>query len=153
MVDRYYNPFQNSDLSVPVDLHEAFTRYCQTSGGNTIVDQSPFPRMVDMWFLALCVGARAGMKPVDTTKLKTTKIIDGSIFSSDPWRVQVLMLVAVAQSGEVEIATDPRRMMALLNGLAIAGLPTLIEMLKDGEAEPIWNLSDAIEAALKAKAA
>ncbi len=152
MADRYYNPFQSSDLTVPVELHESFTRYCQTAG-NTTIDQSPFPRMVDMWFLALCVAAREGLKPVDTSKLKTTKIIDGAIFSSDPWRVQVLMLVAVAQSGEVEIVSDQRRMMVLLNGLAVAGLPRLIDMIKDGDAEPIWNLSDAVEAALKQSAA
>lgn len=149
MVDRYYNPFQNSDLNVPSDLHDAFTRYC----GSGTVDESPFPRMVDMWFLAMCLAARDGLKPADMSKLKTTKIIDGAIFSSDPWRVQVLMLVAVAQSGEVDIVADPRRMIVLLNGLAVAGLPALIEMIKDGEAEPIWNLSDGIEAVLRQRAA
>lgn len=50
MADRYFNPFQAIDINVPVDLHDAFTRYCQT-GGNAVIDQSPFPRMVDLWFL------------------------------------------------------------------------------------------------------
>ena len=40
-------------------------------------------------------------------------------------------------------------MMALANGLATAGLPEVIEMLKDGAAEPIWNLSDAIDEMLR----
>ena len=39
-------------------------------------------------------------------------------------------------------------------GLAVAGLPKVLEMLKDGDAEPIWNLSDAIDTLLcKEKAA
>jgi hypothetical protein len=40
-------------------------------------------------------------------------------------------------------------MMALASGLAVAGLPKVIEMLKDGEGEPIWNISDAIDAVLR----
>jgi len=40
-------------------------------------------------------------------------------------------------------------MMALANGLAVAGLPKVIEMLKVGDAEPIWNLSDAVDLLLR----
>lgn len=148
MADRYYNPFQAIDLNVPVEFHEAFTRYSQTSG-NAIIDQSPFPRMVDLWFLAVCVAARMNLEPVDISKHDTKKIIDGSIFGSDPWRVHTLMLVAIGKTGDIQIVSEPRRMMALANGLAVAGLPKVIDMLKDGEAEPIWNLSDAIDSLLR----
>jgi hypothetical protein len=152
MADRYFNPFQAIDINVPVDLHEAFSRYCQT-GGNADIDQSPFPRMVDLWFLAVCVGARMNLDPVDIGKYETKKIIDGSIFGSDPWRVHTLMLIAVGKSGDVQIVSEPRKMMAIASGLAIAGLPKVIEMLKDGEADPIWNLSDCVETILREKAA
>lgn len=152
MADRYYNPFQAIDINVPVDLHEAFTRYCQT-GGKAIIDQSPFPRMVDLWFLSVCVAARLGLEPVDIGKFDTKKIIDGSIFGSDPWRVHTLMLVAIGKAGNVDIVSEPRKMMALANGLAVAGLPKVIEMLKDGDAEPIWNISDALDEELRQKPA
>lgn len=33
------------------------------------------------------------------------------------------------------------------------GLPKVIEMLKEGDAEPIWNLSDAIDTLLRKRAA
>lgn len=147
MADRYFNPFQAIDINVPVEQHEAFTRYCQT-GGNAVIDQSPFPRMVDLWFLAVCVAARLGLEPADIAKYETKKIIDGSIFGSDPWRVHTLMLVAIAQSGDVQIVSEPRKMMAIASGLAVAGIPKVIEMLKDGDAEPIWNLSDSLDATL-----
>lgn len=152
MSDRYFNPFQAIDINVPVDLHEAFTRYCQT-GGNAVIDQSPFPRMVDLWFLAVCVAARLGLEPADISKYDTRKIIDGSIFGSDPWRVQTLMLLAIGHSGDVQIVSEPRRMMALANGLAVAGLPRVVEMLKDGDADPIWNISDAVEGLLRSQKA
>ena len=148
MADRYFNPFQAIDINVPVEFHESFTRYCQRSADSTI-DQSPFPRMIDLWFLAVCVAARLGLEPSDIAKHDTRKIIDGSIFSSDPWRVHTLMLIAIGKTGDVEIVSDPRKMMALASGLAVAGLPNVIEMLKDGNAEPIWNLSDAIDSILR----
>ncbi len=148
MADRYFNPFQAIDINVPVEFHESFSRYSQT-GGNAVIDQSPFPRMVDLWFLAVCVAARLNLKPADIGKYETRKIIDGSIFSSDPWRVHTLMLIAIGKTGDVQIVSEPRKMMTLANGLAVAGLPKVIEMLKDGEAEPIWNLSDAIDEILR----
>jgi hypothetical protein len=151
MTDRYHNPFQAIDISVPVEFHESFIRYCQT-GGNAVIDQSPFPRMVDLWFLAFCVAARGGLGSVEIGKHETRKIIDGSIFGSDPWRVHIIMLVAIGITGDVGVVSDPRRMMALANGLAVAGVPKVIEMLKDSDSEPIWNISDALDHALRAKA-
>ncbi len=148
MADRYFNPFQAIDINVPEEFHEAFTRYCQRSA-DAIIDQSPFPRMVDLWFLSVCVAARLGLEPRDPSKFKTKKIIDGSIFGSDPWRVHTLMLIAIGKTGDVQIVSEPRRMMVLASGLAVAGLPKIIEMLNDGDAEPIWNLSDCIDALLR----
>ena len=148
MADRYFNPFQAIDINVPVGFHEAFTRYCQRSA-DAVIDQSPFPRMVDLWFLSVCVAGRLGLEPADITKFDTRKIIDGSIFSSDPWRVHTLMLIAIGTSGDVQIVSEPRKMMTLVTGLAVAGLPKIIEMLKDGDAEPIWNLSDAVDTLLR----
>jgi hypothetical protein len=152
MADRYFNPFQAIDIHVPVEFHEAVSRYSQT-GGNAVIDQSPFPRMVDFWFLAVCVAARLDLEPQDISRYETRKIIDGAIFGSDPWRVHTLMLIAIGKTGDVQIVSEPRKMMALASGLAVAGLPKVIEMLKEGDAEPIWNLSDAIDSLLRKKAA
>ncbi len=153
MMDRYFNPFQAIDINVPVQFHEAFTRYCQRSAGASI-DHSPFPRMIDLWFLSVCVAARLDLEPADISKYNTRdtrKIIDGSIFSSDPWRVHTLMLIAIGRTGDVQIVAKPGKMMALASGLAVAGLPKVIEMLKEGDAEPIWNLSDAIDEILRTR--
>ena len=152
MADRYFNPFQAIDINVPVEFHEAFTRYCQRSA-DAIIDQSPFPRMVDLWFLSVCVAARLGLEPSDIGKYDTRKIIDGSIFGSDPWRVHTLILIAIGKTADVQIVSEPRKMMELANGLAVAGLPRVIEMLKDGDAEPIWNLSDAVDSLLRSEKA
>ena len=63
------------------------------------------------------------------------------------------MLIAIGKTGDVQIVAELRKMIALASGLAVAGLPKVIEMLKDGDAEPIWNLSDAIDGILRKRSA
>jgi len=144
MAERYYNPFQGMDISVPDEFRDTFARYCRT-GGRASIDQSPFPRMVDLWFLSVCIAVKLDLEPADLGKSETYKIIEGSIFGNDPLRIHSLMLIAIKKTGNVEIVSKPRQVMALANGLAVAGLPKAIEMLQDGDAEPIWNLSDALD--------
>ena len=56
-----------------------------------------------------------------------------------------MMLIAIAVENDVEIVGEPRRMMTIANGLAAAGIPHIVEMLRDGHQDPIWNLSDALD--------
>lgn len=48
------------------------------------------------------------------------------------------------QDGRCPDLPEPRKITSLASGLAVSGLPKVIEMLKNGDSEPIWNLSDAI---------
>lgn len=149
MAQRYHNPFSNIDLIVPKDQHVSYTRYCQTGGGRAIVDQSPFPRMVDFWFAGLSLAARKQLEPVNLANQTTHIIIEGAIFDRDSWRIPTVMLIAVSIEGSVEVVGDPHRMMAIANGLAAAGVPFIVDMLRDGEQDPIWNLSDALDELLR----
>jgi len=152
MTQRYYNPFAGLDLIAPTEQREAYDRYCQTAG-RAVIDQSPFPRMVDFWFAGLSIGARKQLEPVDLSKRDTFKFIEGSIFDRDSWRVQTVMLIAIAVADNVEIVAEPRRMMAIANGLAAAGVPHIVDMLRDGDQDPIWNLSEALDDILRKSAA
>ena len=58
------------------------------------------------------------------------------------------MLAAIEVEGTIEVVGDANRMIAIANGLAAAGVPHIVEMLEDGDQEPIWNLSDALAEAL-----
>ena len=149
MADRYHNPFAGKEIHVPLEYHEAVQRYSQKQG-NPLIDESPFPRMIDFWFLSVCVACRLGLDPADTTKYKTVKIADGSIFGNDDsWRIHMLMLIAISRSDGVNIVSEPNRMLSIANALAKVGIPEVIAMLKNGNAEPIWNLSDAIDSLLR----
>ena len=148
MAQRYYNPFANINLIVPSEQHDFYNQYCQT-GGRAAIDQSPFPRMVDFWFAGLSLAAQKQLKPVNLANQETSIIIEGAIFDRDSWRVQVVMLIAIAIEGNVKVVGDPHRMMAIANGLAAAGVPHIVEMLREGNQDPIWNLSDSLDEVLR----
>ncbi len=150
MTQRYHNPFAGIDLIAPVEQREFYDRYCQT-GGRAIIDQSPFPRMVDFWFAGLAFAARKGVPPLDLSKQETFKFIEGSILDRDSWRVQTLMLIAIATTNSVDIVGEPRRMMTIANGLAASGIPYIADMLRDGDQDPIWNFSEALDSLLRKK--
>ncbi len=146
---QYYNPFAGIYLVYPVEQEPEYHRYCQT-GGREPIDQSPFGRMVDLWFAGLSVASRNGLSPVDLSGRKTFNMIQGAIFDGrDSWRVQFLMLMAIAVEDDVAVVQRPNRMMAIANGLAAAGVPHIVEMLQSREQLPIWNLTDAMESMLK----
>ena len=148
MAQQYDNPFRNMMIISLDTQREDYDRYCQ-AGQRTKADASPFPRKVDLWFAGLSLAARKKLAPIDFEKLKKSKktvdIISGDIFNTDGWQAQAIMLTAIAVDGNLEVVLNPRKMMAIANGLAAAGVPHIVKMLNEGEQRPIWNLSDAFE--------
>lgn len=151
MTQRYHNPFAGIDLIAPIEQRDVYDRYCKTGDKRSNIDQSPFPRMVDFWFAGLALGAREKLSPVDLSGKDTFKFMEGSIFDRDSWRVQTVMLIAISQEDNVEVVAEPRRMIVIANGLAAAGIPGIVNMLKDGDQDPIWNLSESLDAFLSKK--
>ena len=118
--------------------------------------------MVDLWFAGFCFAARNAferneLKSIADTSQRSSSDRDsaknlsrgierGTTFDGeDSWRIQIVMLVAIAVEGNVEVVANPNRMMAIANRLAAAGVPHIVRMLEDGSDEPIWKLSDALE--------
>ncbi len=129
------NNFASTDIQLPEKYQEYFHAYCltRTEGSRNNPEDSPFPRMVDMWFQALCVAVKEGLKPELESKGKTYKAIEGTVFGSDSWRSNALMLIAIAHTGGMEVADRPHEMMRIANGYALAGLPRLITILGERE--------------------
>ncbi len=146
MTGSFYNPFQAFEIRVPKELHKYLDTYSKTGGGAS-TDHAPFPRMIDFWFLSVCLASRYGLArgsvgPTD----ESVKIIDGTIFTGDPWRITVLMLIAISATQDGNVVTQPRKVIDLANELAIAGIPRVVNMLETGDSDPIWNLSEAVKA-------
>ena len=145
------NEFGGVDIRLPENFREHFHAYCltRTEGSRNNPENSPFPRMVDMWFLAMCIAVKEGLSPEFDTQGKTYKAIEGVVFGSDAWRSNALMLVAIAYTGDVSVATKPHEMMRIANAYALAGLPRLIGILDErGGDVALDYLSDFIREAL-----
>jgi len=142
-LDRYYNPFQNFDLRCPKEFHNQVIKYTQTKsldGKKMNPDQSPFPRMVDIWFLAMSLGIK-NEKKVTLQSENTIKLVEGTIFSSDPWRVEVLLLLSIADNKDLSIIDKPGEIIQTANEFAAAGFQLVFDMLEEGKTDPIYNIS------------
>ena len=117
-------------------------------GSRPSPDDSPFERQVDIWFLAVCIGARRGRK---SQVIKPHRFMTGEILSRDPFRIELLELLAISFTNDPWILEKPNEMMDLANELAATGLPEVFDLLKDGNAKPIWNLQDNLLEALSNK--
>lgn len=150
MSDGANTSFAGVEVNAPVEFREYFQRYSQSTGASTVadLDRKPFPRMVDFWFLAICVAVKLKLKPIDLEGRDTYKAIEGSAVISPEWRADALRLIAISESGETEIVQDPRRMMRIANGLAFAGMPRLIEILEQSPDDEMFGLSDELVAML-----
>ena len=146
MSDQFSNPLQNSRIFVPKTLHTKITEFCKTTASkNFDFEQSPFPRVVDIWFLSICVAVKLNLKPLSLNTTKSVEMADGAVLSTDHWRIHLLIICAIHYSEDVYVVSDPTKMMQIANELANAGFPKLIDMLESGDEKPIWNLSEEIE--------
>ena len=138
------NPFQNLELRIPNAYREEVDRFCQTQpggGARPSPDDSPFERQVDLWFLAVCIGARKGRR-TEMKEKDSHRFMTGEILSRDPHRIELLELLAISYTNDPWIIERESEMIDLANELAATGLPEVIDMLKAGNAKPIWNLTD-----------
>ncbi len=145
----YYNPFQSAELVYPGKYRDWVDRYCQTQAGGgprPAADTNPFPRVVDLWFLAVCVGYQKGTKKAVEDP---HKFITGEILARDPWRIELLECMALENWGTGDALENPNATIALANEYAAGGLPEVFDMLEQGNAHPIWNLTEGIGQLLK----
>jgi hypothetical protein len=150
MSDSVNTSFASVEVNAPVEFREFLQRYSQSTGASSVADfdRKPFARMVDFWFLAICVAVKLKLKPVDLEGRDTYKAIEGAAVISPEWRADALRLIAISESGETDIVQDPRRMMRIANGLAFAGMPRLIEILEQSPDDEMFGLSDELVAML-----
>ena len=141
------NEFAATNINLPESFQKYFHTYCltRTEGTRNAPEDSPFPRMVDMWFMAVCIAVKEGLSPEFKMKGKTYKAIEGVVFGSDSWRSNALMLLAISHTGSVEVTGNPHEMMRIANAYALVGLPRLISILEEREGDTALDyLSDFI---------
>ncbi len=147
---RGYMPFPNAELRIPIEYQEkmeAYTRTRPTGGSAPEPEDAPFPRQVDVWFLAVCLGVvhnrRVELQPSQAHKFNTASMLE-----SDPDRIEMLELIAIALTDDPYVIREPRRVIDIANELAAGGLPIVFTMLEEGNSRRIDNLSDKVQAML-----
>lgn len=140
------NPYANSDISIPESFRENLEGYVQRrEGGRATPLNQPFQRNVDIWFFALMLAVKKGLKP-DYPTGKYYKAAEGVVLGSDSWRPDAMTLLAIAESGDPRIVERPNEMMKIASGYANAGFPLLFSMLNSrGEDTPLDHLCEEIE--------
>jgi hypothetical protein len=127
------NRYASIDLFMSDDVHRVVREH---TGPN-----QPFPRQVDAWWIGFCLGVRHGQsRPFSD---KRAKFMDGSILSSDPWRIVHLELIALGLRGE-EILARPRDVVQLATEHANYGLELVVKSLM-GQNEPTLALMNYLD--------
>jgi hypothetical protein len=144
------NPFAGFDVMVPEDYRKHFDSYVQRREGKSArPEHQPFARNIDLWFAAICLAVRKGLKPAPITK-KTYKAAEGVAIGSDEWRPTILTLLAIAEVDDASIVERPGEMMRIANNYAAAGLPELLDILEHRGGDTALDfLSEQIETMLK----
>ena len=129
------NPFANQDLFLSKTFHEHHVDHLVGRGDV----RKPFPRQIDLWWLALCFGRRIGYRTQLGDRGTLVKFNDGGILSSDPWRITHLELLSLAELGEKGLE-DPAQTIQVANEYVATGL-SVIDDLCTGAPEPTLTLA------------
>ena len=136
----FYNPLQGKNLNFPKKYKDKVENYCSTkpSGGKSKgANFSPFERQVDLWFLALCLGVKAG-KP---TKARSSyRFIEGQVLARSSYMIELIELVAISETKDPYIIGDANKLVEIANDYAATGIDILFNALKYKKQEPLWNL-------------
>ena len=137
------NPFAGMDLKIPTKYSEEVKKYCAKSNTKAGPKMAPFDRQVDFWFTAFVLAAHKGLER--TSAEDTTKIIEGSILSNEPHRITVIQLVHFSMNKSLEDLANHREVFNFAGEMANSGIPVLLQILKDDEDLPLFNLFDELE--------
>lgn len=144
------NPFAGLDIMISDDYRTHFDTYVQRREGKGARPvHQPFARNIDMWFAAICLAVKKGLKPTAPTG-KMYKAAEGVVLSSDPWRPTALSLLAIAEAKDAEIIDRPGEMLRIASSYAAVGLPELLAILEERQGDTALDyLSEKLEGLLK----
>ena len=147
------NNFAGQNIYIPNELREHFARLCQTriEGISNRVEDSPFPRMVDLWFAGFCYAVKNQMPQETINQKNSYNAIEGNVFGNDTFRSDMMSLFCVSKTGQLEILSSPGEMLRLCNSYAIPGVRAIISELQaargDEALDYICDLFDKVDAA------
>jgi hypothetical protein len=137
------NPFSNYNIDIPKIYQEDIKSFSRTGGTITNYELAPFERQIDFWYCAFMIAVKKNLAPVKGED--TYNATSASILSSNPSRITHIQAVFLSLHNDLSALADHRRVFEFALQMANAGIPHLIQILKDTEDRPIWNILDELE--------
>ncbi|RLA53324.1 MAG: hypothetical protein DRR42_05175 [Gammaproteobacteria bacterium] len=137
------NPFASFNVEIPKKYRDSVISYSRTGGNKNTPEYAPFKRQVDFWYLAFLVGISKGLDPEPDSD--TYNATPATIFSSDPYRINHMLLAYLGVTQDVESLANHRAVFDYCLGVANAGMPYLIQIMADPDERPLWSLFDELE--------
>ena len=134
-----FNPFQAAALRLPKALQPGITELIQRKTGLDVED-SPFPRAIDFWFLSACVAIADGAAQQTGEGAKGWKFNEGTVLRDSRTRIELMELAAIGILGDTEVAKTPEVIVSLFNDCAVLGAPVLLKTVASGRDTPLRNL-------------
>ena len=144
MSPSFNNPIADQGIRIKTDYHSYFNEYCRRHAPGLPqagdADNRPFPRYVDMWFVAFCLGVRQESRDEYTTG-NSKRIIDGSILTGETIKIHLIEMAAIAATeNDFGVLLDPPRLVRIANEYANGGFPHLLIMLEQENIIPLVGL-------------
>lgn len=137
------NPFISYSIDIPNKYHDTVKKYCRSSGQQSNPEFAPFERQVDFWFTAFLIAVNKKLAPVKETD--NYYATNASVFNNDLDRIGLMQLSVLGITKDFEKLANHRWVFDYCIGLANAGIPYLIEILKDPDERPLWAILEEFE--------
>ena len=139
------NPFASYTIEVPKKYADHIKKFCKTAGGKETYEFTPFTRQVDLWYFAFIYAVKKELDPV--VEKETSNITPATILSTDSYRISHIQLAFLGATGSIDELADHRKAFDYALSMANAGFPHVLQILKDPDERPLWQILDEIEAA------
>lgn len=127
-------------ISVYVDrrVHPIYEELVSRSGKKA--EDYPFSTMKDLFLMAACVGAQQG-KFVELGSSRD--IFSGELFNGKT-EVPVLAALAYLRTKDIEVLSDPKKVIEIAQGWANGGIHVVREELLERPGRPLLNLVEVL---------
>lgn len=130
------NPAKGSDrISIEDAVHDIYKKLSENS--NQYPESAPFLLMKDVFMWAVALGVKKGKRrPLEGGK---REIFRWDQFSQDT-DVPTLQIIAIAETGDVEILLQEDQVLRIAEEYANEGIREIKAELLDNAGGPLWNL-------------
>lgn len=139
-----YNPFASYQIGIPKKFSDEVKKFCKQGGNDMGGEYAPFNRQVDFWYFAFLYALQEKLTPEAIPSGEMTNITAASILSN--FHIIHIQMAYLATCLDIEKLDEPREMFTYVSNLANAGIPYVLQILKDSEeGKPLFNILDTIE--------